>query len=58
MPKNQFQRPLPVNRNSKTPHSGKPLPQPKAQLQQVRPIRAALPALHGLGVLLSRTGRQ
>jgi hypothetical protein len=58
MPKNQFQRPLPVNRNSKAPHSGKPLPQPKAQLRQVRTDNAAVPALPALNVLLGRAGRQ
>jgi hypothetical protein len=58
MPKNQFQRPIPVIGRGKASHGGKPFPQHKTQPRQVRPDNAAVPALPTLDVLLGRTGRQ
>lgn len=50
MPKNQFQRPLPVNHSHKVPRHGKPLPpanKPAAQAVSKAP-EAALPPLEAL----------
>lgn len=58
MPKNQFQRPVPVIRKGKALHGGKPLTQHKAQPRQVRRDNATIPALPALNILLSPTGRQ
>ncbi len=52
MPKNQFQRPLPVNTSHKVPRHGAPHPQRKAEARQVavsqRDAPAALPPLDAL----------
>ncbi len=52
MPKNQFQRPLPVNGNTKALHGRKPLRQHKAQLRHLRQDNSAMPALPALNILL------
>ena len=50
MPKNQFQRPLPVRQSHDVPRHGKPIPPPaKAKANPlVRPPEASLPPLAAL----------
>lgn len=56
MPKNQFQRPLPVNHNRQVPRHGKPLPpQSKAAAKPLTKVsEASLPPLEAL---LAKTNR-
>lgn len=51
MPKNQFQRPLPVQHNGNVPRHGKPLPQGKGETPrtgQPKPEKGDLPSLQAL----------
>lgn len=50
MPKNQFQRPLPVRHTQNVPRHGAPIPQRKPEVRRSQPIRepAPLPALDDL----------
>jgi len=56
MPKNQFQRPLPVRHTQNVPRHGKPVPPPaKAAIKPARPPAANLPPL---AALLETPGRK
>jgi hypothetical protein len=57
MPKNQFQRPLPVNHDRKVPRHGAPLPQRQPEANKPLQPRQEQPALPPLEVLLARKPR-
>ena len=54
MPKNQFQRPLPVNNSHHVPRHGAPLPQPKVEAKGPAANAKAPAALPPLSTLLGK----
>lgn len=54
MPRNMFQRPVPVTRNHNVPRHGAPLPVKKLEARKVLPPKPDLPALLPLEALLSK----
>lgn len=57
MPKNQFQRPLPVKHDHKVPRHGAPVPVPKPMENRTKRATPDKPALPTLDDLLHRIGR-
>lgn len=57
MPKNQFQRPLPVARAHNVPRHGAPLPVRKVEVRKVAPPQHEQVALPPLEALLGKSSR-
>ena len=54
MPKNQFQRPLPIRHNGNVPRHGKPLPPSRIETPRAAQPRREKDALPPLQALLAR----
>lgn len=57
MPKNQFQRPLPIQHTQKVPRHGKAQPVRKVEAKRVQPLKDTAP-MPGLQDLLNRHSHQ